>query len=80
MAEARRRGRLEGKIDPSDKSFGDEVGAALKAAESISVVDKEVSLVKEHKEVSPREAKEVLGSKSEAGAWKGPFAATTQQW
>ena len=40
MAEARRRERLEGKIDPSDKSFGGEVGAALKAAESIRVVDK----------------------------------------
>ena len=37
MAEARRRERLEGKIDPSDKSFGGEVGAALKAAKSILV-------------------------------------------
>jgi hypothetical protein len=40
MAEARRRESLEGHIDPSDKSFGGEVGAALKAAKSIRVVDK----------------------------------------
>ena len=49
MAEARRRESLEGHIDPSDKSFGGEVGAALKASESIRLVDKEAS---------PRKAKE----------------------
>ena len=47
MVEARRRERLEGQIDPSDKHFGGEVGAALKAAESIRMIEGEPFVGKE---------------------------------